>query len=109
MGSIYPFLPGEVDCIEPAGVEYTTFMVHNIHAIYDHGVLRPLEPLELPEGARVHLRVEEQVEQRSTDASTDEPPTLLERLKDFVGVAPNLPADASVNLDHYLYGAPKRP
>jgi predicted DNA-binding antitoxin AbrB/MazE fold protein len=35
-------------------------MIHNIDAIYDHGVLRPVEPLALPEGARVHLRVEEE-------------------------------------------------
>jgi predicted DNA-binding antitoxin AbrB/MazE fold protein len=35
-------------------------MIHNIDAIYDHGVFRPVEPLTLPEGARVHLRVEEE-------------------------------------------------
>jgi predicted DNA-binding antitoxin AbrB/MazE fold protein len=35
-------------------------MIHNIDAIYDHGVFRPVEPLALPEGARVHLRVEEE-------------------------------------------------
>ena len=35
-------------------------MIHNIDAIYDHGVLRPIGPLSLPEGARVHLRVEEE-------------------------------------------------
>jgi predicted DNA-binding antitoxin AbrB/MazE fold protein len=35
-------------------------MVHNVDAIYDHGVFRPIEPLALPEGARVHLRVEEE-------------------------------------------------
>jgi predicted DNA-binding antitoxin AbrB/MazE fold protein len=34
-------------------------MIPNIDAIYDRGVLRPVEPLALPEGARVHLRVEE--------------------------------------------------
>ena len=35
-------------------------------------------------------------------------PTLLERMKDFVGTVDNLPPDSSVNLDHYLYGSPKR-
>jgi predicted DNA-binding antitoxin AbrB/MazE fold protein len=35
-------------------------MIHNIDAIYDNGVLRPVEPLALPEGARVHLRVEDE-------------------------------------------------
>jgi predicted DNA-binding antitoxin AbrB/MazE fold protein len=31
-----------------------------IDAIYDHGVFRPTEPLALPDGTRVHLRVEEE-------------------------------------------------
>jgi predicted DNA-binding antitoxin AbrB/MazE fold protein len=33
-------------------------MVHNVDAIYGHGVLRPIDPLPLLDGARVHLRVE---------------------------------------------------
>ena len=35
-------------------------MIQNVDAIYDHGVLRPIEPLALPEGARVRLGVEEE-------------------------------------------------
>jgi predicted DNA-binding antitoxin AbrB/MazE fold protein len=35
-------------------------MVHDINAIFDHGVFRPLEPIVLADGTRVHLRVEEQ-------------------------------------------------
>ena len=35
-------------------------MIHNIDAIYDDGVFRPLVPLALPQGARVQLRVEEE-------------------------------------------------
>jgi predicted DNA-binding antitoxin AbrB/MazE fold protein len=41
-------------------------MVHDIDAIYNHGILRPVEPLELPEGTRVRLRVEEENGSRST-------------------------------------------
>ena len=33
-------------------------MVRQIDAIYTHGAFRPLEPLALPEGTRVHLSVE---------------------------------------------------
>ena len=33
-------------------------MTHDVDAIYDQGVFRPLEPLVLPQGTRVHLRVE---------------------------------------------------
>ena len=35
-------------------------MTHDIDAIYDHGVFRPLDPLVLPDGVRVHLRIEEE-------------------------------------------------
>jgi predicted DNA-binding antitoxin AbrB/MazE fold protein len=34
-------------------------MSQNVDAIYDHGVLRPLQPLVLPEGAQLHLHIEE--------------------------------------------------
>jgi hypothetical protein len=33
---------------------------------------------------------------------------LLERLGDVVGKVDGLPPDASENVDHYLYGAPKK-
>jgi predicted DNA-binding antitoxin AbrB/MazE fold protein len=84
-------------------------MIH-IEAIYDHGVFRPIEPLALPEGTRVQLRVEQEngAEQPAANPAENELPTLLERMKDFVGTVHNLPPDSSVNLDHYLYGTPKR-
>ena len=34
--------------------------------------------------------------------------TLYEGLKPFIGMANGLPADFSVNHDHYLYGTPKQ-
>ncbi len=33
---------------------------------------------------------------------------MFEELKPFLGMTSDLPADASTNVDHYLYGAPKR-
>ena len=35
-------------------------MVRHVDAVFSHGAFRPLEPLSLPEGTRVHLSVEEQ-------------------------------------------------
>ena len=35
-------------------------MTHDVDAIYDHGVFRPLQPLVLTDGVRVHLRIEEE-------------------------------------------------
>jgi hypothetical protein len=55
----------------------------------------------LPEGAEV--RVELVAEQPAKEI-----PTLYDSLAPFIGKADGLPPDMSVNLDHYLYGTPKR-
>jgi predicted DNA-binding antitoxin AbrB/MazE fold protein len=35
-------------------------MTYDIDAIYKNGFFRPLEPLVIPEGVRVHLRLNEE-------------------------------------------------
>jgi hypothetical protein len=62
------------------------------------------EPAALPDGVEVEIVIcpEKTV---SRDAA---PRTLHERLKPFIGIANGLPSDASKNLDHYLYGSPKK-
>jgi predicted DNA-binding antitoxin AbrB/MazE fold protein len=35
-------------------------MIYDVEAVYDQGIFRPVTPLGLAEGARVHLRVEEE-------------------------------------------------
>lgn len=42
-------------------------MIHNIDAIYDNGVLKPLEPLALPDQARVKLTVDAEPENDRAD------------------------------------------
>jgi len=37
----------------------------------------------------------------------DQAPTLWETLKDFDGIANDLPNDLSANLDHYVHGLPR--
>ncbi len=44
----------------------------------------------------------------AAEASEREIPTLYERMKPIIGIAAGLPADASQNIDHYLYGHPKK-
>jgi hypothetical protein len=56
-------------------------------------------PAQLPEGAEVEIRTSEP---NSADA------TWAEVLRDVIGQAEGLPADSSVNHDHYLYGAAKK-
>jgi predicted DNA-binding antitoxin AbrB/MazE fold protein len=38
---------------------YNTVMSRQLEAVYEHGILRPLEPLVLPEHQRVRLTLEE--------------------------------------------------
>jgi predicted DNA-binding antitoxin AbrB/MazE fold protein len=40
-------------------------MIRNVEAVYEHGVLRPLEPLELTESQMVHLTISEVPSARS--------------------------------------------
>ena len=38
----------------------------------------------------------------------DEAPTLWELMKDFDGLATDLPSDLAANIDHYVHGHPKK-
>ena len=60
----------------------------------------------LPEGTAVSVRPLSP--RRSARKRPPRVPTLYERLKPFIGVSDDLPPDASLNIDHYLHGAPKR-
>lgn len=70
-----------------------------------NGVVVLDRPGILPEGAEVSVRaLKGRAARRSGKAR---PPSVYERYKKFVGAVKDLPADMSVNLEHYLYGAPK--
>ena len=57
----------------------------------------------LPEGAGV------QIDFAGSEKIAEEVgATLCERLKSVIGTAQGLPPDAALNVDHYLYGQPKR-
>jgi hypothetical protein len=64
------------------------------------------ESAALPEGTVVSVRLLKT--RRKADRARRRTRTLAERVAPFIGKAKGLPADASVNLDHYLYGLPKR-
>jgi len=68
------------------------------------GVVILDDPLSLPEGTRVRVEpVPPTAEQPELEA-----PTLYERLQSVIGQAKGLPEDASLQVDHYLYGHPKK-
>ena len=70
-----------------------------------NGVVHLDNGTTLPEG--VAVRVELAPACPNTPPA-EETPTLYDSLEPFIGKAEGLPADMSVNLDHYLYGTPKR-
>lgn len=74
-----------------------------IHAIYENGVFRPLEAIELPEKCEVELSVQPK-------KADDNRPLLrlLEIARQFPD-DPDSPPDMAAQLDHYLYGMPKQP
>ena len=63
------------------------------------GVIVLDPPAQLPEGAQVEVRAAGQSTEQGTWA---------EVFRDVIGQAEGLPADSSVNHDHYLYGTPKK-
>lgn len=81
-------------------------MIAHVKARYENGVLTPLEPLDLAEGAEVTVSVEE------AGAQVNGTETILEmfdRLRESVppDTWDNLPTDLVKNKKHYLYGHPK--
>jgi predicted DNA-binding antitoxin AbrB/MazE fold protein len=75
----------------------------SIEAVYEHGVLRPLEPLSLPEGARVQVSVTGKAPTKKVSQSGKTPAQILAEiaaLSEHHGVAET----ASVDHDEILYG-----
>lgn len=66
------------------------------------------DPGALPDGTEVEVRP---LRKRKPAARPRKmkaaPRSLADRLRPVIGKAKNLPPDASVNHDHYLYGLPK--
>ena len=68
-------------------------------------------PTALPDGTEVEVRPVKRARKakKPNKAKKLPPRSLAERLAPFIGAVKDLPSDMSVNLDHYLYGHPKRP
>lgn len=67
------------------------------------------EEVDLSEGAEVRVETIASEPEAQDASQAGKIPSLYERLKPFIGKAEGLPHDMSKNLDHYLYGTPKRP
>jgi len=74
-------------------------MTDTIAVHFDGHVLVPDEPITLPAGSRLRVRIE----------SVDEPPPQkFASLLDLAAELPDAPPDLAAQHDHYLTGAPKR-
>ena len=74
-------------------------MTKTIQAVYEKGVLHPLEPIEgLAERSVVKVTVEVEEERPQ-----DEDPILK-----VIGLCKGGPEDGAEQHDHYIYGSPKR-
>lgn len=69
----------------------------------ENGVVVIHDAVVPPDGTQVEVVVI-----RAQQAEPESHPTIYEALKDVAGKAEGLPPDAAKNVDHYLYGAPKK-
>jgi hypothetical protein len=77
-----------------------------IHGHVENGKIVLDEEVSLTEAMK--LRVEFLTTDSAEVDDSSQTSTLYERMKDFLGTAKHLPPDASINIDHYLYGLPKK-
>lgn len=81
----------------------------SIPATFEHGVFRPAEPVQLPEGCQVELSVVP-LTTMPTGQPTETAPheSIEDQLRRIADTVPaeeweRLPADLSDRLDHYIY------
>ena len=77
-------------------------MALRLRAEYTNGTLRPLEPLDLEEGAVVTLAIEEEDNCRKPHSALE----IADRIRRSgpPAIWNDMPTDASKNYRHYLYG-----
>ncbi|MDH3603521.1 MAG: antitoxin family protein [Candidatus Tectomicrobia bacterium] len=96
-------------------------MAKEIEAIYEDGAFYPVEPVDLAEHQRVILIVHESADSKRnsnqdnqpTDAATKPGKHVWEIADELLAEIPeealeSLPTDGAAQLDHYIYGTPKR-
>ena len=75
-------------------------MSKQLKAVYEHGVFRPLEPVELKEHQYVTLSVIDETEPSLEDAPEQSCFKLAQELG-LIGVATGMPEDLSTNKAHF--------
>jgi predicted DNA-binding antitoxin AbrB/MazE fold protein len=62
-------------------------MSRQLEAVFERGILRPLEPLALPEHQRVRLTIEDQASPQNGNTSVKNPAQVNERREEFLWLA----------------------
>jgi predicted DNA-binding antitoxin AbrB/MazE fold protein len=70
-------------------------MTITIDATFEHGMLKPVQPLDLVEGARVRLTIED---------SSIPSEAFADPLADVIGIGDSGRTDGADNHDKYIYG-----
>lgn len=83
---------------------YNETMTTMFRARVEDGKLVPEEPVDLPNGARVTVHLEDDAAKAGTERALLE---LLELAEQFPP-NPNAPVDGAAQHDHYIHGVPKR-
>lgn len=76
-------------------------MTKEIEAVYEHGIIRPLEPLELPEGARLDLIITTHEQPKANG-------NVAEILAEIAALPLEGPDDASSGREHDSILYPKK-
>jgi len=71
-----------------------------VKAIYENGVFKPKEPVQLEERTEVEVLIP------SAAAPPDDDPTGWKTAEELIGFIRNAPSDMAENHDRYLYGQP---
>ena len=71
-------------------------------ATVENGAIKLPPDITLPDGTEVRI------ERVDDEGATQPPRTIADRYRSIIGAVKEGPADLADNLDHYLYGLPKR-
>jgi hypothetical protein len=75
-------------------------MTTAVNAIYENGVFKPKEPLQLQERTEVEVLI-------PTQSPVDDDPTGWSAARALIGFIDDAPADMAEHHDRYLYGRPR--
>jgi predicted DNA-binding antitoxin AbrB/MazE fold protein len=69
-------------------------MTYEIDAIFNNGAFVPVDPIAIPEGAHVHLRVDEQPAPLTVSPGEERPKLSRAEMEDFLRTMEELPIES---------------